>query len=55
MTTQAMTRSQLVKERKDALVERVLNTARNLSEAQERILAAAVIGGVVGFVIGLGW
>ncbi len=53
MTTQAMTRSQLAKERKDALVDRVLNTARNLNEEQEKTLAAAVIGGITGTLLGL--
>jgi hypothetical protein len=45
----------LKRQTKDTLVSKLLEVSKDKQELNERLLAAAVIGGVVGFVIGLGW
>lgn len=45
----------LKRQTKETLVSKLLEVSKDRNELNERVLAAAVLGGVVGFVIGLGW
>jgi hypothetical protein len=52
---QMETATTLKRQTKDALVSKLLEVSKDRQELSERLLAAAVIGGVIGFLIGLGW
>lgn len=45
----------LKRQRKDELINKLLEATKTTQEHSERVLAAAVIGGVVGFIVGVGW
>ncbi len=45
----------LRRERKDALIERLMAATKDRQELNERVLGAAVLGGMLGFPMGLGW
>ncbi len=45
----------LRRERKDALIERLLAALKDKQELNERVLGAAILGGILGFLIGIGW
>jgi hypothetical protein len=52
---QMETATMLKRQTKETLVSKLLEVSKDRNELNERVLAAAVLGGVVGFVIGLGW
>ncbi len=45
----------LRRERKDALIERLLAALKDKQELNEKVLGAAILGGILGFLIGIGW
>ena len=49
------TASTLKRQTKDALVARLIDTTKDRNELSERVMAAAIIGGTLGFLIGIGW
>jgi hypothetical protein len=49
------TATTLKRQTKDVLVERLMNTTKDRETLSEKVLAAAVVGGALGFIIGLGW
>ena len=49
------TATMLKRQTKETLVSKLLEVSKDRQELSERVLAAAVLGGVVGFLVGLGW
>lgn len=47
------TKSQLAKMRKDDIIGKFLETTNTLTEAEEKTLGAAIIGGIAGCLLGL--
>lgn len=45
----------LRKQRKDQLVEKLVTVMKQLEEKDERLLGAALIGAIAGFLVGKGW
>lgn len=45
----------LHRERKDALIERLLAALKDKQELNEKVLGVAILGGILGFLIGIGW
>ncbi len=49
------TTNALRRERKDALIERLVAATKDRQELNERVLGAAILGGTLGFLVGTGW
>ena len=49
------TATTLKRQTKDVLVARLIDTTKDRDELSEKVIAAAVISGTLGFLIGLGW
>jgi hypothetical protein len=52
---QMETETTLKRQTKDALVARLIDATKDRNELSERVMAAAIIGGTLGFLIGIGW
>ena len=48
-----MNTATLKRQRKDELIQQLLATAKNAEEMGEKTTAAAVIGGIAGFLLGI--
>lgn len=45
----------LRRQRKDQLIEKLARAMKELKEKDERLIGAALIGAVAGFLVGRGW
>jgi hypothetical protein len=45
----------LRRQRKEQLIGQLLAETKAARELSQKVLAAAVIGGAVGFIVGIGW
>lgn len=45
----------LKRQTKDTLVARLMDATKDRNELNEKVLAAAILGGAFGFLIGVGW
>ncbi len=49
------TATTLKRQTKEMLVAKLMDATKDRDTLSEKVLAAAVVGGALGFIIGLGW
>ena len=49
------TATTLKRQTKEMLVAKLIDATKDRNELSERMIAAAVVGGALGFLIGVGW